>query len=134
MLYNLTEDELRAVSKKSIENLELWAKRLIDQELSAYYGDNYFEAKNSNNEHCIKNDVRKKAAKKLVAEPNRYNRLVDTLLLDDIMYILLNANFYNTIFKNALDNIYPNNKEMARTIFDRLISIRNPLSHAIQFP
>ena len=42
MYYNDSDEDLRAFCRNSIETLEIWARNLIHEKLSAKYGDNYF--------------------------------------------------------------------------------------------
>ena len=66
----------------------------------------------------------------LAKEPSRYKRSVDTLFVDHIVYFLCHDKLYPKLFKEVLDEIYPDGREEARTMLSRLIPIRNPLSHS----
>ena len=55
---------------------------------------------------------------------------MDTLFIDDIIYILCHSTLYKSLFKEALDEIYPDGCSEVRTILSRLVPIRNSLSHS----
>lgn len=130
MFYRYTEGELRSYCRTSIEALEKWARIVIDAELKLKYGENYFEAKMENGEPVIKKSINDKAVKMARANPDRFNRKIDTLFLDEIIYVLCKEQLYKVVFKNVLDIIYPDGCAEARTYLKRIIPIRNKLSHS----
>ena len=62
--------------------------------------------------------------------PGRFPRPVDTLFIDQIIYFLCKKEWYDLIFKEALDFAYPQGCDEAREFLSRLVPIRNPLSHS----
>ncbi len=130
MFYRYTEGELRSYCRTSIEALEKWARIVIDAELKLKYGENYFEAKMENGEPVIKKSINDKAVKMARANPDRFKRKIDTLFLDEIIYVLCKEQLYKVVFKNVLDIIYPDGCAEARTYLKRIIPIRNKLSHS----
>jgi len=130
MYHTIDVDELRSYCRKHIESLEHWARRLIHEQLTNKYGNNYFNAVNTNNEHIINKSIRQQAERLLKASPQRFNRLVDTLFLEDIIYFLCNHNFYKELFKQALDYSYPQGKDEVHEFLKRIIPIRNALCHS----
>lgn len=130
MLYKYETDELRSYCRSSIESMELWARRLIHEKLSQHYGEAYFNAVNERQEPIIKKVIRQKAERLMREQPKRFNRLVDTLFVDDIVYFLCHPSFYKPLFKEALDDIYPQGNDECREYLSRIVPIRNALSHA----
>jgi len=64
------------------------------------------------------------------ANPGRYTRQVDTLLMDHIVDIICKQDLYKECFSSALKAAFPSGNEEARDFLVRLIPIRNKLSHA----
>lgn len=129
MYHSINQDKLRIVTKKAIENFELWARRLIDIKLVSNYGKNwYLHVENGN--PLIKKELSKHIKEMLEAQPLRCPRAVDTLFLDDIITLLCRDDLYKKYFRDALESVYPQGKEEARATLSRLIPIRNKLNHA----
>lgn len=83
-----------------------------------------------NGDPVIKKSINDKAADMVKLHPDRFMRKIDTLFLDEIIYILCKIQLYKGVFKNVLDKIYPDGCNEARTYLTRLIPIRNKLSHS----
>ena len=130
MYHEYTQEELRSYCKSNIESLEIWARRLIHEQMLTEYGLNYIDVKVSEDEYLIKKDIRNHINTMLAKEPGRFKRPVDTLFTEHIIYFLCNPKWYKMLFKPALDYIYPQGKDEAREFLSRLIPIRNPLSHS----
>ena len=130
MYHEYTQEELRSYCRKSIETLEIWARNLIHEKMVAEYGADYIGLKTSNNEPLVKKEICNHIKSMIDKEPERFKRPVDTLFLDHIVYFLCNHKWYKKLFKDALDYIYPQGKDEAREFLNRLVPIRNPLSHS----
>lgn len=130
MCYELTEERIRSKCKISIENLEKWARLVIDRELTAMYGNDYFNANDKDNNPIIKKELKEKAKMMKNNYPDRFPRLIDTLFLDEIIYLLCKHSLYKCCFKKILDLIYPDGVMEARTYLSAIIPIRNKLSHS----
>lgn len=128
--YAYTEEELRSICRHSIESLEMWARRLIHEKFIEKYGSTYVEYKTSFDNYLIKKEVREHIKGMLNKEPQRFHRAVDTLFFEHIIYFLCNPKFYCELFSEALKYAYPNGKEEVRTFLNRIIPIRNALSHS----
>ena len=126
-----TTEELRSYCRTTIESLELWGRRLIDDLMTTEYGIDYLHAKLPNGEGVIKNDRLKRLEQRRQDEPQRFVRWVDTLFLDDIRYILCKELFYKRLFKPALDHIYKQGRDEADYYLQEIEPIRNNLCHAI---
>lgn len=129
-LHSVPEVELRDHCKRSVEALELWLRRLIDQKLSAAYGQNYIDATNPNGERIVRNEIGRRLKEKVAKEPNRFARLVDAAFLDDAIDLICNPRLYKLYFGDALRAAFPNGEAEARTFLTRLVSPRNALYHA----
>lgn len=129
-LYDIEISRLRDICRERLENLELWMRRIIDEEFSSRYGDNYFDyVKEDGKQRLIKNSIRESALMRVRKEPLRYNRTVDGILLDDSISIMCNRNNVE-IFKDYFKFEYLENMEFARETLMKLVPIRNKLSHA----
>lgn len=130
MYHTYTEEELRSFCRKSIESLEMWARRLIHEKFVEQYGVEYVSHKTSEENYLIKREVRDHIQSMLRSEPDRFRRAVDTLFFEHIIYFLCNPVFYRELFKEALEYVYPNGNAEARVFLERITPIRNALSHS----
>ncbi|SPH24131.1 hypothetical protein DEA8626_03180 [Defluviimonas aquaemixtae] len=130
LLNTLTQDDLRALCRRSIEGLELWLRRLIDYQLSAAYGNNYLEAKRDDGSNVINNEVKNKLVTRLNSDPSRYPRPIDAATLEEEIRIICNPDLYRKYFREALGTVFPHGHSEVRTFLSRISSVRNPLSHA----
>lgn len=130
MFYSIPEDELRSICRVNIEAFEKWARTIIHNELKKNLGENYFDMKLSPDVPVVKKSVRDKTSKMMQKYPQRFHRKIDTLFLDEIIYLLCRNDLYKRFFKSFLDLIYPDGNSEARTYLNRLVPIRNCLSHS----
>ena len=130
MLYKYNEVELRSICKTNIENVERWARRLIDEQFTKHYGADWIDHKLENNEFLIKNELRQTIIKLNRQDDKRFSRTVDALFLEDIIYLLCTEKFYKLMFKDVLICSYPQGNSETREFLGRLIPIRNKLSHS----
>jgi hypothetical protein len=112
MFYALTEDQIRNLCKEKIESLEHWLRRLIDEKLSASHGG-----------------IVDGLEERLKAEPTRYSRKIDAVLLSDAIGIICNPQLYST-FAPGLAFAFPEGRDEARTFMRRLLDPRNRLAHS----
>lgn len=130
MLYKFNEVDLRSICRRNIENFERWARRLIDEQYTKHYGTNWIDFKLENNEFLIKNKLRNTVSYLKNQDNERFNRTVDALFLEDIIYLLCTDKFYKLMFKDILVYSYPQGNNEVREFLERLIPIRNKLSHS----
>lgn len=130
MYENIKIDLIRSECKNTIENLEIWFRNLIDNELTENYNSNYLEFLNEDGTRLIKKEIVKDAIVRKTSNPNRYPRLIDAMLLDDEIKIICHPTLYKNIFCKALFSAYPEGNDEARTFLNRLIPIRNKLYHS----
>ena len=93
-------------------------------------GVNYFDLELAPNVPVVKKSIRDKTAQMMRSNPQRFHRKIDTLFLDEIIYLLCRNDLYKRFFKDFLDLIYPDGNAEARTYLNRLVPIRNCLSHS----
>lgn len=130
MYFSLTEEEIRSLCRTNIEAFEKWARTIINNELSKEIGSNYFDIELSPGVPVVKKSIRDKTGKLMSKYPDRFCRKIDTLFLDELIYLLCRNDLYKKFFKEFLDLIYPDGNAEARTFLKRLIPIRNSLSHS----
>ena len=130
LFHEYTQEQLRQYCRSNIESLEVWARRLIHEKMVEAYGDNFASKQLADGNYLIKSEIRKHINTMMAKEPTRFHRAVDTLFIDQIIYFLCHPVWYKDLFKPALDYIYPQGKDEAREYLNRLVPIRNPLSHS----
>ena len=129
-LYSMPENEMRNHCKRAIEGLEFWLRRLIDNRLSDAYGPNYVDATRADGSRIIRSELSRKLVERLKAEPQRFSRDIDAALLDEQIDIICNPVLYKDHFRVALESLFPQGNEVARTTLQRLIAPRNALYHS----
>ena len=133
MDYKYSAEELRSICRNHIENFEKWARIFINNVLSEKLGDDYFHVKGADENYRMKKSFVEKADKMMAAEPSRFPTPVDTLFVEDIIYILCKPDFYKDYFSPYLKVMYPEGNNELRTFLERLVPIRNKLSHTNPF-
>ena len=129
-LHKLSEIELRDHCKRTVEGLERWLRRLVDESLTAAYGPNYLSASRPSGDRVINADISRRITERAASEPLKYARAIDAADLDDTIKIVCNPELYAAQFKHALSDAFPEGCTEARTFLSRLLSPRNALSHA----
>lgn len=130
MYHEYTQEELRAYCRSCIESLEIWARRLVHEKMVEKYGENYIEKTLPDKNFLIKKEIRDHISTMQAKNPAKFSRPVDTLFIDQIIYFLCKKEWYASLFKEALDYTYPQGREEVREFLDRLVPIRNSLSHS----
>lgn len=130
MLEKYTFEEIRNISKKNFESLEIWLRNIIDYQLSKNYGNDYFNHIHENQNRLIKKKIVENSENKLRFEPDRYKRLIDTTFFDDIIEIICNPTLYNENFKEPLNDVFPVGREQAKFTLEKIKEVRNYLSHS----
>lgn len=130
MYHEYTQEELRSYCRSCIESLEIWARRLVHEKMSEAYGADYIDKVLENGQPLVKGEIRNHVRMMMKKEPDRFKKPVDTLFVDQIIYFLCNQTWYSALFKPALDYAYPQGCAEAREFLNRLVPIRNPLSHS----
>lgn len=130
MYYNYTDEELRSFCRSSLESFEIWARRLIHEKMSEKYGESYIDKKLQDGNYIVKGEIRDHVHKMMKKEQGRYGCEIDTLFMEHIIYFLCHPTFYKELFKDVLKYSYPQGAEEVRVFLERLIPIRNALSHS----
>ncbi len=128
-LNNLKDMEIRNICKEKIESLEHWLRRLIEDTLTPIYGD-YFAYIDDVGNRLVKKSLADQVELRRAAEPLRYPRSIDAVLLEDAVDILCKPDLFKSHFKPALHEAFPNGRDEARTFLTRLLVPRNNLAHA----
>ena len=63
MYHSYTQEQLRAYCRNCIEAMEIWARRLIDEKMTAEYGSSYIFQKVSPENYLVKDKIRKHVKK-----------------------------------------------------------------------
>jgi hypothetical protein len=129
-LHQFKEAELRQFCKEYIESLELWLRRIIDETLTAIYGQNYLDYKNKDGSNLISNTIKNEIEQRRQAEPDRFPRPIDACLLESEIKIITNPVLYEAHFKQVFQSAFPEGREEFRTFLTRLIDPRNKLFHS----
>lgn len=129
MFTKMTDAEIRTVCKEKLESLEYWLRRIIDETLSANYGD-YIDFQDEHGNKLINSNITKSLLSRKEIEPHRYPRIVDAILLEDSISIICNPSLFKKHFSAILLKAFPDGQAEARTFMNRLIPIRNALAHA----
>lgn len=130
MYHEYTQEELRAYCRSCIESLEIWARRFVHEKMVEAYGPNYVEAQLPDGSPLLKREILNHISKMQAQNPGRFSRPVDTLFIDQIIYLLCKRELYLSLFKEALDFAYPQGSSEAQEFLSRLVPIRNALSHS----
>lgn len=125
----LKYSDLRSLCKDKLEGLEHWLRRLINETLSKEYKD-YFNHIDTAGNRLIPSRLMQKAIEKRSAEPERYPRLIDTLLLSDAIAIICKPELWKRHFQAPLNQAFPDGLNEAKTFLNRLLAPRNNLAHA----
>lgn len=130
MYHEYTQEELRAYCRSCIESLEIWARQLVHEKMVEKYGGNYVEKTLPDGNFLIKKEIRDHILTMQAKNPSRFSRPVDTLFIEQIIYFLCKKEWYDSLFKEALDYSYPQGRDEAREFLIRLVPVRNLLSHS----
>jgi hypothetical protein len=104
--------------------------RLVHETFLAAYGPEYLDATGEDGTRLFRKKTIKVIEVRRREEPSRYARPIDAATLDDLVRIIYKPETYNRHFVSALRAAFPEGPQEARTFLDRLVDIRNKLSHA----
>lgn len=127
-MIRFSEREIRNSAKETLESLEHWSRRIINDKFVEKYGKDYFDYKNESGENLVKGEILRNISDRMCENPNRFPRQIDAILMEDIAYFLCKDNFYNDFFKEMLENDF-SGKEEVRKRLETLKDIRNKLYH-----
>ena len=64
------------------------------------------------------------------SDTDRYKRIIDAALLDDLITITCHPNLYKDLYKQYFEPSYPSGNNELRNVLNILVEPRNRLSHA----
>ena len=111
-----------------IESLEHWLRRLVDDISTARYGSRYFEQRDAGGQLLLVKKRVDDAIRRRTNEPGRYPRLIDAVVLGDLIAIMCDDSPY-PLFREAM-TFFPNGAAETRTFFAQIEAPRNNLAHA----
>jgi hypothetical protein len=133
-LYHIDHIQLREICRSQIESLELWLRRIINQEFSEKYGGDFINEKNDKSEFIIKKSIRDNINNRYNHSRKDFPRIIDAAFFENLSEIFCHPNYYDTFFKKYLIGMFPESMPNQYTylsfVLDRLKIIRNNLSHA----
>lgn len=132
MYLNLTDEQLRSLCRTNIEALEKWARLMLHLVLTEKFGADYIHAKNPDGNYKFKTKLVEKADEMIKNEPGRFPTHLDTLFLEELIYMLCHQDVY-PLLSPHLKDFYPEGKEELKTFLGRVLSVRNKLSHSNPF-
>lgn len=128
-LSRMKDAEIRSICKEKIESLEHWLRRLIDDTLTPIYGD-YFSYIDSKGNRLIRGSLTQQVENRRTREPTRYPQKINAVLLEDAIDIICKPELFRQHFRIALEQVFPEGRDEARTFLNRLLVPRNNLAHA----
>jgi hypothetical protein len=129
-LHSISEVELRDHCKRAIEGLELWLRRLIDDQFSAAFGSDYVNAQKPNGDRLIRGSLARELLDRQAKEPERFPRAIDAAFLEDQIDLICNPDHYRTWFGDALEGAFGPGADRLKEMLGRLVRHRNALYHA----
>jgi len=129
-LHALSDDERRSHCRREIEALELWLRRLVHDTFSDAYGAAYLDAKGDDGNQLFNAEMSRNIAARRIKDPSRDSRPINATTLDELVKVICKTQTYNQHFRDALRVAFPEGNQEARTFLDRVVEIRNNLSHA----
>lgn len=130
MFHRFSDEELRSYCRASIETLEMWARRLIHDEMSTRYGDSFLEVKQPDGQYFVKSEIREHVKWMMQTNGDRCKRVVDALFFEHIAYFLCHPEFYKQLFKVVFNKVCPSGVAELKGTLNKIQPIRNSLSHA----
>ena len=111
-----------------IDTFESWSRRLIDERFKEKYSNDYFEHEITDGQPLIKSEIKKRIESRVDADPKRFPRKIDAILIEDIEYFFCRDDLYASSFKQVLEPFF-SGKDEIRSVLNRVIQIRNKVSH-----
>ena len=119
-------EDKKIAARAALENLEIWLRRLIDQELTDLIGNDYLT------QLAHKDNVFQfsyKTAERILSERKSPEYLIEGTYLDDIIKIISNEHFYQKKFSKVFKGYFVNKEHLQLTL-KQLIGPRNEISHS----
>lgn len=127
-LLSLDEIELRDLCRHHIDSFEQWSRRIIDEKFKKEYGDRYIDAEVQSGQPLIKSDIKKMVEGRMQEDTKRFPRWIDAIVMENIEYFFCRDDLYAKYYKEIFEPFF-SGKEEIRFVLERLITVRNKLSH-----
>lgn len=127
MYYSYTNEDLKGICRNTLDSLEKWLKELIIRTFTDTFGDDFYNIKLDGNDiiaRKVKEDIENR-----MKNNNKIKSPISAMYLGEVRDILIQKRFYNKIFKNVFNNDNMDKRILSRYL-DKLINIRNDISHA----
>jgi hypothetical protein len=124
MIDHLTFDERASHARKYVDNAERWLRKIIHHQLTLEYGSDYGQQ-----EDLLNSSIRNHIDSRKAQNPNGFPRDIDATTFEQALSIVCNPKFFAPFFKKPLSSVYPLGASQARFHLERLITIRNDVSH-----
>jgi hypothetical protein len=124
MVSQLTFDERSSQARKYVDNAEKWLRKIIHHQLALKYGSDY-----GRQENLLNSSIRNHIATRRAQKPNGYPRDIDATTFEQALSIVCNPNFFEPLFEKAFSSVYPLGASQVRFHVERLVAIRNDVSH-----
>ncbi|WP_306114818.1 MULTISPECIES: hypothetical protein [unclassified Roseovarius] len=108
----------------------MWLRRLVDEQFSKSYGDDYFHAKTEKGENLLARSRVAEIEDRRSADTLRFARLIDATYFDDLVYCVCREDLYAKHFRVALDTAFPGGANFARGLLKKIQRARNQLCHS----
>jgi hypothetical protein len=125
-----SEDKIRNISRQSLETLAYWLRQVVEESMTAKYGNNYFDAVDTGGSLLLPVERINTLKARQSAEKDRYVRLIDAAFLEDLIAILCQPDLYKAIFNKYFKFSYPNGVSELRNVLNKLIDPQNRLTRA----
>lgn len=122
-------DELRSKSRNNIESIEVWLRRILLKRVEVLNLKSYPDTiVNGNN--LYNSEIRNSVDSKFKIDPKRFQNPVNALFLPELIKIICKEDSFSIMFKDIFEEIFSLGALHLRLTLNKLIPIRNSLSHA----
>lgn len=128
-LFKLTEEEKKGFAKKHLENLEYWLRRIIDQQLSKEYGEDFINYKSPDGHFLLRSQIREKINLRIESYPDRFLRKIDASLLEHLIEIICKEDLYKKHFCQIFKDNFKCGRIQLKDVLSQLSETRNRIYH-----
>lgn len=128
LLWNMSDLEARDLCKHRIDTMERWSRRLIDESFKETYGEEYLDVEVSEGQPLIKSSIKRQIEGRIKANPGRFTRIVDVLVIEDLEYFFCRDDLYRNLFRCVFEPFFSGQEEV-RAVLKRITDIRNKIAH-----
>jgi hypothetical protein len=121
---SLTAEERVQEARRHLDALESWLRRLTHEKMSARYGATYLSSSAP-----IPAGIRTEVNAKISKHKGRFPREADATSFGELTQIIVHPKLYDSLFRDALCEVFPAGARDAELFFSRLRPVRNDVSH-----